>query len=113
MKQPAWESMPVLDVRALSSKQLVKLEKFYDSLSIQNLEPLAKLNSDPVRCQIDRAISKTLGIPDPSFIRELLDREPGLSARDIMPREVQGNPALADLDDDEEEAPLLSQLQPI
>lgn len=106
MKQPAWESMPVLDVRALSSQQLLILANSYDSLSTQNLEPLAKLTSDPVRYQIDVAISNTLGIPDPSFIRELLDREPGLTARDIAPRTVKPSLTLEE-DEDDTEAALL------
>jgi len=107
MKQPAWESMPVLNVRALSSKQLVMLEKFYDSLSTQSLEPLAKLNTDPVRCKIDLAISKTLGIPDPSFVRELLDREPGLSAEDIAPRAVQPPSMIPEEDEEDAQETLL------
>ena len=89
MKKPAWAAMPVLDVRALSGKQVAMLANSYDSLSVQTLEPLAKLNSDPVRRQIDRAISNALEIPDFASIRELLDREPGMNATDIVPRSVQ------------------------
>ena len=100
MKQPAWESMPVLDVRTLSSQQAVALAASYDALSVQNLEPLAKLNSDPIRCQIDTAISAALDIPDFSFIRELLDREPGMNATDIVPRAVQASLGI----DEEEDA---------
>jgi hypothetical protein len=86
MKQPAWQSMPVLDVRGLSSQQLTELASQYDMLSRRSLEPLAHLKDDPVRLQIDAAISRVLGVPDVPFIRELLDREPGLSAADISPR---------------------------
>jgi hypothetical protein len=57
MKKPAWASMPVLDVRALSAKHTTKLAGRYDSLSKENLEPLAQLKTDPVRCQIDAAIN--------------------------------------------------------
>jgi hypothetical protein len=85
MKKPAWAAMPVLDVHALSSEQREVLATFYDSLSTEGLEPLAELNSDPVRCQIDSSISEALDIPDPSFIRELLEREPGLNAKGIAP----------------------------
>jgi hypothetical protein len=86
MKQPAWETMPVLDVRSLSSKQLKKLSGSYDALSIQHIDSISSLNSDIVRGQIDKAISSVLEIPDPAFVRELLDREPGLSASEISPR---------------------------
>ncbi len=96
MKKPAWESMPVLDVRALSAKQITALATAYDALAEKKLAPLAQLKSDPVRCKIDQAICKCLQIPDVSFIRELLDREPGLNAIDISPRAKQ-----PDLDSDE------------
>lgn len=86
MKQPAWEGMPVLDVRTLSPRQLNLLGSAYDSISTAKLQPLANLNSDPIREQIDRSICEALSIPDVRFIRELLDREPGLNARDIVPR---------------------------
>jgi len=91
MKQPAWECMPVLDVRALSSGQLSTLGRSFDSLAEQNLEPLAQLNFDRVRGEIDRAIAVTLGVPEPVFIRELLEREPGLNAREIAPRNIQSS----------------------
>jgi hypothetical protein len=88
MKQPAWESMPVLNVRALSSKQLTTLETHYDSLSREELQPLAQLKTDPIRCKVDAALSRALNIPDPVFIRELLEREPGLNAKDIVARKI-------------------------
>lgn len=91
MKQPAWESMPVLDVRALSSKQLATLARHYDSFADQTLQPLAQLRLDPVRFQIDAAIADALNLPDFAFVRELLEREPGLNARDIAPRPVQAS----------------------
>ena len=55
MKQPAWLSMPVLDVRALSKSQLKALAAAYDKLSIQPLDALpnsimiqaAKLSTRP------------------------------------------------------------------
>jgi hypothetical protein len=86
MKKPAWVSMPVLNVRSLSSKQLAQLADSYDALSTQHLDPISHLNSDVTRLQIDQAVSGVLGFPDPVFARELLHREPGLSANDIAPR---------------------------
>ena len=86
MKKPGWASMPVIDIHSLSSKQVTALATAYDSLSIRRLEPLARLNSDTVRCQIDREIAQALQVPDFGFIRELLDREPGMNAIDIVPR---------------------------
>jgi hypothetical protein len=91
MKQPAWQSMPVLDVRKLSAKKLAKLTSEYDRLSGQDLEPLADLKTDPVRSEIDGSVSNVLKIPDLSFFRDLLDREPGLTAKGIAIRAVQND----------------------
>jgi hypothetical protein len=103
MKQPAWEGMPVLDVRALPSKQINMLAAAYDSLANTELHALANLKSDPVRVEIDHALCKVLSIPDIRFIRELLDREPGLNAKDIAPR-AEHNPDDLDNDENLEEA---------
>jgi hypothetical protein len=83
MKQPAWQSMPVLDVRTLSPKSLAILASTYDVLSSRPMESLSQLKLDLVRCEIDSAIGHALGISEFSFLRDLLDREPGLTARGI------------------------------
>jgi len=100
MKKPAWASMPVLNVQALSSKQLAKLSDTYDVLSAQRLDPVSHLKSDATRRQIDQAISSALEIPDLMFIRELLGREPGLSANDIAPRAEKPIREIEEDDDD-------------
>jgi hypothetical protein len=46
----------------------------------------AQLDKDAVRIQIDDAISKVLSLPSLTPVRELLAREPGLSAVEINPR---------------------------
>ena len=104
MKQPAWESMPVLDVRALKSEHIKMLESTYDAIANLELAPLAQLDKDPVRQRIDESLAKVLGLPDLAPIRELLAREPGLTALEINPRQAQGSfelneeePAQADL----------------
>ena len=79
MKKPAWASMPVLDVRKLSKSKLQKLAKKYDALSVQSLKPLAQLDADPVRIEIDEAVGAALGLPSLKMIRQLLAREPGLT----------------------------------
>jgi len=98
MKQPAWESMPVLDIRALGEKQLMTLTKAYDDFAKDNLEAIAGLAHDQTRKNIDDALSAALSLPDLFPIRELLIREPGLSARDIAPLLAQ-----VDLDSEDEE----------
>lgn len=102
MKKPAWTAMPVLDVRSLSSKQLGFLAKAYDAIAEKELAPLAQLDKDAVRCDIDDTISKVFELPSLAPIRELLAREPGLSAKEIAPRMAQLNLDLpADLEDDQ------------
>lgn len=71
--------MSVLDVRRLSTSKLKKLAEKYDSLAQQSLKPLAQVDCDPVRIEIDDAISKALGLPSLGVLRELLVREPGLT----------------------------------
>ena len=93
--------MPVLDVRAVTSKQLSILTKAYDDLAEKELAPLAQLDKDKNRQQIDDVLSKVLKLPSVAPIRELLAREPGLAAVEINPRESQ----IAFESDDDEDVP--------
>jgi len=83
MKKPAWLSMSVLDVRTLSALQLEALSKAYNSLANRELLALAKLDDDPTRAAIDKAICSVLDLPDLDKLRELISREPGLSGKPI------------------------------
>ena len=83
MKKSAWSGMPVLDVRSLPGATLEDLAKAYDQLAGQPLAPIARLHEDAVRHAIDAALARGLGIPDVATLRELLAREPGLSAQDM------------------------------
>lgn len=83
MKKPAWASMPVLDVRALSPSQLSALATAHDRLAEMPLAPIAQLDIDPVRVAMDHAIAAALSLPDVASLRALLAREPGLTARSI------------------------------
>jgi hypothetical protein len=85
MKQPAWHAMPVLDVRSLTAKQLKSLSNAYDVLAQKELAPLARLDTDATRCTLDDTLADVLGIPRFGPIRELLAREPGLTAQEINP----------------------------
>jgi hypothetical protein len=97
MKQPAWSSMPVLDVRKLSDWQLQVLSETYDRIAKKSLQSVAQLSDDPARIDIDDAICTALELPSIHSIRELLSREPGLSGEDIqivpdledVPRQVE------------------------
>lgn len=79
VKKPQWQAMPVLDVRALPDETLTKLATAYDSLCDKELIALGKLGKDPVRAEIDDALSVALGLPNIKPLRQLLAREPGLT----------------------------------
>ena len=83
MKKPAWESMPVLDVRSLTQEQLTTLANAYDAVASKSLAPLAQLDDDPVRISIDEALCTVLGLPSLAPVRALLAREPGLTGRRV------------------------------
>jgi uncharacterized protein YqgV (UPF0045/DUF77 family) len=89
MKKPAWSSMPVLNVRDLPHAKLVALAKAYDTLAKREMASIAQLNIDIVRHNVDAVICKVLKLPDLGPIRELLSREPGLSAKDINSSESE------------------------
>jgi hypothetical protein len=93
MKKPAWSSMPVLDVRQLSKAKLAALATTYGTVAKKDLLPIAQLDADTTRQEIDEAICKALGLPDLEPIRALLAREPGLSAHDIGPADDDGGEA--------------------
>jgi len=107
MKKPAWFSMSVLDVRTLDAEQLRHLSAAYDTLAQETLAPLAQLDHDATRHKIDDALSQVLGLPSLASIRELLAREPGLTAKEINPRLIQGALDLADEDEDAVQTQLL------
>ena len=79
MKKPAWQAMPVLDVRNLTQEQTASLSATYDLVSKKTLLPLAQLDSDSTRIHIDEALCEVLSLPSLGPIRELLVREPGLT----------------------------------
>jgi hypothetical protein len=58
MKQPGWQSMPVLDIRSLTDKQLSDLGEIYDEVCIQELAPVAQLDVDLVRQKIDASFTR-------------------------------------------------------
>jgi len=53
----------------------------YNTLSKQPLLPFPKIADDPVRKVMDAAVSKALGLPDLSVLRNLLGQEPVVCLR--------------------------------
>jgi len=78
--------MPVLDVRALSRRQVNALARAFDALAQQPLQPLSQMGSDPVRAQLDAAVAGALGLGDVSALRVALAREPVVSLRGLRQR---------------------------
>lgn len=77
----------------------VKEQTTWPSIPKSCLAPIAQLDADKVRQQIDAVICKVLRSPDLGAIRALLAREPGLTAQDIAP-----GTAADDNDDDDDDA---------
>jgi hypothetical protein len=75
-KKPVLSDMPVIDVGSLDATQTDLLVKTYDAFSTQPLLPFPQIANDLVRQAIDEAISKALGLPDLSILRNLLAQEP-------------------------------------
>jgi hypothetical protein len=80
-KKPVLAEMPVLDVRVLGADQMKYLVSAYNTLSKQPLLPFPKMANDPVRKAMDATISKALGLPDLSVLRNLLEQEPVVCLR--------------------------------
>ncbi|MFN3690983.1 MAG: hypothetical protein ACK4UU_08685, partial [Fimbriimonadales bacterium] len=76
----------VLDVRALSRRQVNALARAFDALSEQPLLPLSQMDADPVRAQIDAAVARALGLGDLSALRKALAREPVISLTPLRQR---------------------------
>lgn len=75
--------MPVLGVRSLSAAQTTALADVYDNVASKALAPLAQLDADSVRREIDDAVCTELALPSLAPVRALLAREPGLTGRRI------------------------------
>ena len=89
VKKPAWTAMPVLDIRTLPEETVRLLAEAYDIICEKTLMALAKLDKDPVRAEIDDALSAILMLPDMRTLRQLLSREPGLTGKGLSSKPVQ------------------------
>lgn len=96
VKKPQWAAMPVLDVRNLSNETISQLAEACDALCNKELQALAKLADDPVRAEIDNALSRAFGLPDMKPLRQLLSREPGLTGQSLSFKPGQTATALKD-----------------
>jgi type I restriction-modification system DNA methylase subunit len=82
-KKPVLHSMPVLDIHKLTKRQLALLSSHYDRISKMTFQPFPMIDQDPVRVEIDKAITNCLRLPDISILREMLAREPIISLKQL------------------------------
>ena len=82
-KKPTLSAMPVIDLKALSKKQLELMSTTYDRFRIETLKPFPEMADDEVRAEIDKAVSAAFNLPDLSPIRNLLAREPIVCLRQL------------------------------
>ena len=81
MKKADLEGLPVLDTRSLSSEQLGALAGLFDEMAETEFERLPGMAHCPARQALDDGISRILGLPDLSKLRDLLASEPVVSNR--------------------------------
>ena len=79
IKKVDLKEMPVLDVRAISQKQLRALADSFDELADEEFESLPAMSHCPARRRLDDGISEILGLPDLSVLRRLIASEPVVS----------------------------------
>jgi len=84
-KKPTLEEMPVLDILALSEKDLARLDETYAQVGSTELKPFANIASDDTRAMIDSAFAQVLGVPSLRPFAETLSREPIITNSPIVP----------------------------
>jgi hypothetical protein len=86
-KKPILEGLPVLDAGTLRPAALRNLAAVFDELAAETFLPFPLMAEDRVRALIDTAVSKALGAPEISAVREMLAVEPVVcgSSRGLLP----------------------------
>ena len=80
VKKNKLERLPVLDVQALPARARRRLLDCWAAIHQERLAPIAAVEDDPVRAQIDGAVASALGIPADGLeaLRVLFSAEPRL-----------------------------------
>ena len=80
VKKNKLERMPVLDIQKLSAAARRRLLDCWAAIHQEPLAPIAAVENDPVRAQIDGAVAGALGIPTDGLeaLRVLFSAEPRL-----------------------------------
>lgn len=79
LKKADLETLPVLDVRAISVSQRQRLSSLLDRLATSDFERLPAMASCPARKALDDGLSTVLGLPNLATLRVLLASEPVVS----------------------------------
>ena len=79
MKKADLEELPVLDTRSVTPAQLKGFSDLYDEIADAEFERLPGMVHCPARRALDAGISRILGLPDLSKLRDLLASEPVVS----------------------------------
>ena len=79
-------SLPVPNLGALGAAERESLESWYDWLANDTLLPFPRMAEDPVRRQIDEAVTQALGLDAEwvATIRRELAREPSVTDRSVL-----------------------------
>ena len=85
MRQQTLETLPTLDTRKLSKKQLENAEVLFDRLKYKRMLPVNECDHDPIRCELDAEfLTKVLDIKDLGILtamktlRDMLCTEPSI-----------------------------------
>ena len=81
MKKADLEEMPVLDTRNSRQRSSIGLADLFDEMAEAEFERLPGMVDCPARQALDAGISRILGLPDLSKLRDLLASEPVVSNR--------------------------------
>ena len=79
LKKADLEELPVLDTRSLAPAQLKGFSDLFDEVADTEFERLPGMVHCPARRALDAGISRILGLPDLSKLRDLLASEPVVS----------------------------------
>ena len=79
MKKADLEELPVLDTRSLTPAQLKGFSDLFDEIADAEFERLPGMMHCPTRQALDAGVSRILGLPDLSKLRDLLASEPVVS----------------------------------
>ena len=81
VKKADLAKLPVLDLHALTEKELVALSDLFDVMAQDQFERLSDMADCPTRSRLDEGLSEILRLPDLVGLRRLLASEPVISNR--------------------------------